>query len=107
MRIRPSSASCWARARVFTIRANQRNLSSLRLSATFQLGQRGEGVAGFGLASLVAPARAAAPHPGLLGLDGAEAELAHQPRHRLRLQAERRRERLVDHWLRLAGARLV
>ena len=30
MRIRPSSASAWAALRVFTIRANQRNLSSLQ-----------------------------------------------------------------------------
>ena len=107
-RSRPCSASACAAERVFTIRANHRNLSSRRRSAALQPraqpGQRRES------AARRAPARrgvraAAAPHPAARLALGAEADVAHQPRDRLRREAERGDQRLVDHRLMLAGAR--
>src|SRR3569833_1373923 len=94
----PASASCWASARVFTIRANQRNLSILRVSGTRRAlaRQSGEGMGGIGPA-LLAAALLAAPHPRHLGTAGAETEIPHQPRDRFRSEAERSRKRVVDH----------
>src|SRR5687767_1911226 len=91
-RSRPFSTSCWASARVFTIRANQRNLSSRRLSATPQLGERresrGERLSVGGLA----PA-SAAPDPFSVALPKPEADILHQAGDRLGLQPERDSQR--------------
>src|SRR5207253_6101412 len=98
-RRRPSSASACARARVFTMRANQRNLSSRRLagaSATLQLCQSremaGDPLRGARRAAALAPA----PDPVWRRLARAEADVAHQLRDALGQQAERGDEGRID-----------
>src|SRR5688572_11834650 len=109
MRMRPFSASSWAALRVFTIREYHKNLSSRRLSVTplvragpLQVGERGKGGRSARFGCRPAPT-AAAPDPAGLAVIGAEADVAHQPGHCLRLQAERGDQRLVDERSFLAG----
>src|SRR3546814_20338311 len=84
--------------RGFTMRANQRNVSSRRLSASAiaaKLREGGEGVAGIDLALGSRPC-AALPDPALRVGRWTKADLPHQLGDRLWLKAERGGEPRVD-----------
>src|SRR3546814_14064990 len=86
----PSSTSACAWTRVFTMRANQRNLSSRRLSASAiaaKLREGGEGVAGNDLALGSRPC-AALPDPALRVGRWTKADLPHRLGDRLWLKAQ-------------------